>query len=282
MQDLDIKKQDLDLKIDQWKKRLLDLGKRNRLINFKETKRSNVAITSPSYDILYKKLVNDEDEVSFPFPLKTTFDEDGEELYITHEEGDLETNKSLNEQQKTLKVLRGRAKTSMEEQGINSLYLTFGIIKWKESDSSDLVISSPLVLVPATLKIQSMSDPYTLSLHEDEIVVNPSLAFKFENDFGIILPEFDGHEDNITEYLIQIEKIAKKNDWEVITDVHLTLLSFLKINMYKDLDNNKDKIVSNPIIKALTGDKSEISIIPGELRLNSLMQDSAPLNQYLA
>lgn len=280
MQNSDIVKQDLDIKIDQWKKRLLDLGKRNRLINFKETKRSNVTIISPSYEILYKKFVHDENKFCFPFPLKTSFDENGEELYISHEEGDIETNKTLNEQQKTLKVLRGRAKTSMEEQGINSLYLTFGMIRWKESDTSDIVISSPLILVPATLSIESISDPYRLRLHEDEIVVNPSLAFKFENDFGIVLPEFDGHEDDITEYLLQIGKISKKNDWEVVTDVNLTLLSFLKINMYKDLDNNKDKIVSNPTIKALSGDKSEIPLIPSELNNFDHDKNIRPIDTY--
>lgn len=272
--------QNLDVKIEQWKKRLLDLGKKNRLINFKETKRSNVAIISPSYDILYKKIVHDEDKLSFPFPLKTTYDENGEELNINVEDGDIETNKILNEQQKTLKVLRGRAKTSIEEQGINLLYLTFGIIRWKESDISDVVIFSPLVLVPVTLTIESITDPYILQLHEDEIVVNPSLAFKFENDFGIVLPEFDGHEDEITEYLLQIKKIAKKNDWEVVTDVHLTLLSFLKINMYKDLDNNKDKIVSNPTIKALSGDKSEIALIPSELNNFDHDKNIRPIDTY--
>lgn len=221
----------IDDNIERWKKRLLDLGKRNRLINFKETKRSNVGITSPNYEVLYKRIVQNEDELSFSFPLKTTYDENGEEHNISVQVGDLQTNKTLNEQQKTLKVLRGRAKTSMEEQGINSLYLTFGIIRWKESESSEVVISSPLVLVPVTLKVESITDPYILQAHEDEIVVNPSLAFKFENDFGINLPEFDGHEDDITKYLSQIAQIAKKNDWEVVTDVHLTLLSFLKIHM---------------------------------------------------
>lgn len=272
--------QDLDMKIEYWKKRLLDLGKRNRLINFKETKRSNVTITSPNYDVLYKKLVQDEDRLRFPVPLKTTYDENGEELNLNVEEGDLETNSTLNEQQKTLKVLRGRAKTSMEEQGINSLYLTFGIIRWKESEISDVVISSPLVLVPVTITIESITAPYILQLHEDEIVVNPSLAFKFENDFGIILPEFDGHEGDITEYLLQIKKIAKKNDWEVVTDVHLTLLSFLKINMYKDLDNNKDKIVSNPTIKALSGDKSEINLIPSEFNNFDHDKNIRPIDTY--
>lgn len=272
--------QDLDVKIEKWKKQLLDLGKRNRLINFKETKRSNVAIISPSYDAVYKKIVHEEEKLSFPFPLKITYDENGEEINIDVEKGDIETNKTLNEQQKTLKVLRGRAKTSIEEQGINTLYLTFGIIRWKESDISDVVISSPLVLVPVTLTIESITDPYILQLHEDEIVVNPSLTFKFENDFGIVLPEFDGHEDDITEYLLQIKKIAEKNDWEVVTDVHLTLLSFLKINMYKDLDNNKDKIVSNPTVKALSGDKSEIALIPSELNNFDHDKNIRPIDTY--
>lgn len=34
----------IDVRIDKWKKRLLDLGKRNRLINYRETKRSNIKI----------------------------------------------------------------------------------------------------------------------------------------------------------------------------------------------------------------------------------------------
>ena len=270
----------IEVKIDQWKKRLLDLGKRNRLINFKETKRSNIAIVSPDYEVLYDKIVNEEAKLSFSFPLKTTFDEDGEEINLNIEKGDLETNKTLNEQQKTLKVLRARAKTSIEEQGINTLYLAFGLVRWKESDVSDVEISSPIILVPVTLTIESMTDPYILQLHEDEIVVNPSLSFKFENDFGINLPEFDGHEDSIIEYFSRVEAMAKKNDWEVVTDVNLTLLSFLKINMYKDLDANKDKIVSNPIVKALSGDKSEISIIPDELNDYDHDRNTRPIDTY--
>lgn len=272
--------QDLDVKIEQWKKRLLDLGKRNRLINFRETKGSNVAITSPSYDILYKRLVNEEDKLKFPVPLKTTYDEKGKEINYKVQEGDFETDQTLKEQQKTLKTLREGARTVIEEQGINSLYLTFGMIHWKESDISDVILSSPLILVPVTITIGSITDPYILQLHDDEIVINPSLAFKFENDFGIILPEFDGHEDDITEYLEHIEKIAQKNNWEIGTDTNLTLLSFLKINMYKDLDNNKDKILSNPTIKSLAGDKSKIVLIPSELNNFDHDKNIRPIDTY--
>ena len=33
----------IEIKLDNWKKKLLDLGKRNRLINYKETKTANSA-----------------------------------------------------------------------------------------------------------------------------------------------------------------------------------------------------------------------------------------------
>jgi len=256
--------QNIDFKIELWKKRLLDLGKRNRLINFKETKRSNIAIKSPNLGNLFNLLVNEEKSLKFSSPSKTIFDENGEEQNILVIKGDIETNQTLGEQQRTLKSLRAKAKTSIEEQGINTLYLTLGMLKWKENGSLD-IISSPIILVPVNLKIESINEPYILNLHDDEIVLNPSLVFKFENDFGVNLPEFNEHEDNVTKYILKITEIANHNEWQVTEEVHLALLSFLKINMYKDLDLNKDKIVSNPIIKSLTGNYSEIIQVPQEL-----------------
>ena len=50
----------VDVNIEKWKKRLLDLGKKNRLINYRETKRSNIKITSPNSAELYSKLVINE------------------------------------------------------------------------------------------------------------------------------------------------------------------------------------------------------------------------------
>lgn len=68
---------EIDVRIENWKKRLLDLGKRNKLISFKETKRTNLAILSPDYSELFHRLVLNEEKLTFPFPKKTTFDENG-------------------------------------------------------------------------------------------------------------------------------------------------------------------------------------------------------------
>ena len=247
-----------------WKKLLLDFGKRNRLINFLEGKRNNVKITLPSFDKLWEFVVANEKEIEFPYARKIQINDEGEEVYEKVINGDIETNKPVGDLQKTLKALRYKANTSIEEQGINTLYLTFGMLKWKEQDDSSQVLSSPIILVPVKLLIESITSPYRLTLHDDEIVINPTLSHKLDNDFGIIMPEFDSTHDSPTEYVENLLRIVENKGWNVEKSTHLTNLSFLKINMYKDLERNEEKINANPVIAALVGEQEPIQI-PEEL-----------------
>ncbi|MDR0748516.1 MAG: DUF4011 domain-containing protein [Tannerellaceae bacterium] len=250
----------LRLKIETWKKLLLDLGKRNRLINFKETRHSNIVITAPSFEHLYDLIVIKEKVLSFPFAKKISLNDEGEETYEEIVKGDVETPQSLGELQKTLKILRSQSRLSVEEQGINTLYLTFGLLKWKEIEHSSFEIISPIILVPVRLVIESLLSPYKMELHEDEIVVNPTLVYRLENDFGIRLPSFDGGDTSIGDYFVKVDKVIKNKNWELRRNVNLTLLSFLKINMYKDLERNEGKLRSHPIIQSIVGDKDGVAI----------------------
>lgn len=247
-------------RIDVWKKLLLDFGKRNHLINFKETKRSNVKIITPIFEDLFDAIAIHEKHLDFPFPRKVQVNEYGEEIYDVVIPGDIETTKPLGDLQKTLKALRYKANTSIEEQGINTLYLAFGLLKWTESDNSEQVLTSPLVLVPARLTLESLTSPFVLSAHEDEIVVNPTLLYKLQNDYGIILPDFDSEKDNIELYFKEIEKLVEIKGWTISRDVNLTILSFLKINMFKDLERNGEKIEANNVITAIAGEGEPFSI----------------------
>jgi len=247
----------IDHKIDIWKNKLLDLGKRNRLLNYKETKRSSLQILKPDCISLWKSFVQDEKPLEFPYYDEFSIELE-ESLYSVR------TNQTIKEMQKTLRSLRDKAKTANEEQGTNILYLSFGFLKWKESANSDYIFSSPIILVPATLSVESIASPYILSLHEDEIVLNPTLCHKLENDFGITLPEFDENID-IRRYLESIQKLVANNQWEVGFEVSLSLLSFLKINMYKDLERHKNKIKQNSIVRTISGDTTACEKIPEEL-----------------
>ena len=253
--------QKLDQRISTWKKSLLDLGKRNRLINFRESKRSTVEIISPNYEDLFDKVAICEKDIVFPYAKKVHVDAEGNESYESIQSGDVETPKSIGDLQKTLKVLRYRANTAYEEQGINILFLAFGLLKWKESDNSSQTFISPLVLVPVKLTIESISAPYKLALnHEEDIVVNPTLSYKLDNDFGIKLPEFNIDSDNINDYFGKIESVVGNSGWIIEKKVNLTYLSFLKINMYKDLERNEDLMQSNDVISAIAGEQSSIGV----------------------
>lgn len=72
---------DVNVKIETWKNKLLDLGKRNRLLNYKETKRSSLKILSPECFELYSSFVQDEQPLIFPnlFDASESGEEDDEE-----------------------------------------------------------------------------------------------------------------------------------------------------------------------------------------------------------
>lgn len=246
----------IDMKYDTWKNKLLDLGKRNRLLFYRDTSRSSIKIIHPDCITLWDMFVKDETPLVFPFA-KENSDEDNE----SEIEANVETDKNSGDLQKTLRNLRSKAKTAIEEQGVNVLYLSFGFLKWTESENSDQIIASPLILVPVTLTVESIKSPYILRLHEDEIVLNPTLAYKLENDFGITLPAFDDIDD-IDSFLNDVKSRTSLKNWSVSKEVGLSLLSFLKINMYSDLDKHKDSIISNPLVRAISGEATAISKIP--------------------
>lgn len=252
-------------KIETWKKSLLDFGKRNHLYSFKETKRTTLKITEPGLDALYEAIAVKERVLLFPYIEYLDFETDDEEEQEEYERdilkgGDILTNKTYKEQQKTLAQLRSKARISNEEQGINILYLSFGLLKWTESEYSRQEILSPILLVPVKLTIESISSPYKIQLHEDEIVVNPTLAHKLSNDFGINLPELD-EQTTPSGYFAALNKCIKsQKDWSIVSETYLSLLSFLKINMYKDLENHKNKIAANEVITAIAGGGCSIEI----------------------
>lgn len=270
--------QKLHHRIETWKKLLLDLGKRNRLINFKEGKRSCVKLTTP-YEKLFEQIVVRENDLKFPYSKKVVVNDEGEEVYETIIPGDIETNLTISELQKTLKALRYRANTSIEEQGINILYLAFGMLKWRESDDSTEVYSAPIVLVPVRLTIASLVSPYVLSLHEDEIVINPTLQYKLENDFGIRFPEIDSLQDSIKDYLDGCNKAIENKGWSIDRSAYLTNLSFLKINMYKDLERNEERLENNNVISALVGEADPLSV-PEDLNHYDHDKNERPIDVF--
>ena len=75
----------IDTKFEFWKNRLLDLGKRNRLINcplpksIKRTSRASLLISQPDYKDLWAEFSENGKSLSFSIPEDTYYDDKNED-----------------------------------------------------------------------------------------------------------------------------------------------------------------------------------------------------------
>lgn len=150
------------------------------------------------------------------------------------------------------------AKTSYEEQGVNILFLSLGMLHWYESDDSQEERLAPLVLIPVQLERSTVREKMKLTFSQEEIGENVSLHAKMKVEFGIDMPLLGEIDDfDITNYFRQIsDAISSQSRWKVSPDyIELGFFSFNKFLIYTDLDNSKwpetKKPIEHPLLKSL-------------------------------
>lgn len=257
----------MNQKLEYWKNRLLDLGKRNRLINCslpkdgKRVSRATLLICNPSYSDLWEMFSDGETSLEFPIPADA-FENDDPKFLLepsTFQNG-VKTNQNPVEACKTLRSLMKKSKEFSDEKGLNALYIAFGFLNWKEKGVEGQDMRSPLLLVPVILAQESLNDPIVLTRSDDEITINHALEQKLLNDFGIELPKFE-EDDDWSSYLEHVQDACASLKWNVESDfAQLSLFSFLKINMYRDLEKNADKIGDHHVVRALNGEAFKVGV----------------------
>lgn len=245
-------------RFDLWTQNLLDLSKRNRLLYFKPQPNTTVKLVEPDLYGVWNRLVKRGKVQSF-YGLEAeadVFDDDEEEgdIDIAPQRAlrtdELRTDPASTRLGKTLFYLRHRAKTSLEEQGVATLFVAFGLLRWNETGKdgkADDDIFSPLLLVPVSLQRESARKPYMLKLWEEEAVLNPALKFRLAAEAKKELPEPDEADDlDVAAYFAQVEKaIAAQRDWMLQEAAYLALFSFHKIAMYRDLCDHRERALSH-------------------------------------
>jgi hypothetical protein len=150
------------------------------------------------------------------------------------------------------------ARTAIEESGTNMLYLVFGFLEWYESDDSKQAHLAPLIIVPVTLE-RSGSRGRTveagLEYSGEDVETNLSLVEKMRRDFGVEIPLFED-DDSPEAYFEKFAEILKlKRSWSIRRQITLSLLSFGKLLMYRDLDPKTwpagESIAEHPLVREL-------------------------------
>lgn len=271
---------DISIKLERARRELLDLGKRNRLINTPRHRirlRTIEVIDEVSQEV-YRILVDEQKNMSFvPVPDSEAGEEgvDEEDLFAgfiqpeddevdergiakRHTDTRLQTALTSERLQKKLLGLYYTARTSQEEQGVNILYLALGFLKWYESESSDQEYYAPLILVPVSLDRQSARERFKLRYLEEDISTNLSLQELLKADHGVDLPDVPDDDDLSpnTYYDDVVRAVSGQPRWEVLpNDMILSLFSFSKFLMFRDLNPENwpenQQITEHPLISGL-------------------------------
>lgn len=225
---------------------LLDLGLRNPLLNYRLLRARGLEVTWEDPSEVFRLLVRDEKRMTFlpasvqPPVVNGNLLEQPEEAANRVTDLRLRTPYASAELQKRLLATYHAAHTSIEEQGVNTLYLALGMIRWMERDDTQKTHQAPLILVPVELERSDARDRFHLKYSGEEIGDNVSLAEKLKVEFGYkSFPELPDPEDlDVGRYFQQVARLVRREDkWGVDKDaIALGFFSFAKLLMYRDLD----------------------------------------------
>lgn len=249
--------------IEALREKLLDLTLRNRMLNYKPSKRLSVVIEGEDSTALYTLLVEDGKRFSFvgkPDPPKANArldpdlsGADDEVSMAKHREdaiAELEgylgqpafaadkTDTKLNTPefestlQPKLRTILREANLANEELGINTLFLTLGTLEWCETP--DRTFRAPLVFIP--VKLTTLANGSVRLMHEGgDPGTNLPLSAKLL-EHNLRLPEWNDEKSLASYFSEVVATVRDRRDWEVHPDeIHLGFFSYEKYAMYVDL-----------------------------------------------
>ncbi|MDE7263204.1 MAG: DUF4011 domain-containing protein [Anaeroplasmataceae bacterium] len=245
---------------------LLDLGKRNRLINYKNTGLRTIEVYNSNIDEVFHKITNGAqlsvfqiDEVLKKY--HQTIDATNESveeysvakvkdiIYPILRANDLLCYKKGTSLQKVMKSIYREYRNTWIEKGINTLYMTFGIVEYQEKKETYF---APLLLIPLEL---TMDTGFKVKESEDEIIVNPTLSFLLESEYKLKLADYNENETTFQEYMSKVASILLERQIYVHQQMTIGIYSFLKMNMYHDINEHMDLVLENDNIRYLLGEE---------------------------
>ncbi|MBQ2593157.1 MAG: DUF3320 domain-containing protein [Candidatus Riflebacteria bacterium] len=254
-----------------WERKLLDLGLRNQLINMRKSRTLIPLLTNTINELedaladgeeflitaKPEKLVFSEEEFKYDDLLKTEIkDEDLQKEFAKHH---LYSSLTEGELKKAIKEVYRSAKSSIEENGANTLYLALGLLKWFESNKGNNPPAryAPIILYPIDIIRKSAAQGYTICLRDDDPQLNITLLEKLKQDFRIEVEgldplPLDEHGLDTRKIFDTIREYAKhQENWEVLEIAAVGIFSFTQFVMWNDLTNRSDDLIKNKIVKSL-------------------------------
>jgi very-short-patch-repair endonuclease len=257
-------------RLDIWKAKLLDLSLRNRLLNFRET---GGATRLLAHDLGALENALEDGKRLWVRPLDHCVRAKGpgarngggidpEEVPAEILEGVLEENMlasaCLEEEhvRRMTRLYRG-SRNDLEETGSNSLFLAFGMLRWRTPEGPARELRAPILLMPVELRRKSMQEGYVLGAYDEETRINSSLLEMLRQHFGKEIPGVDPlpEDENGVDVrrVLDLMREALKDlpGWEIEDECWLGQFSFAKYLLWKDLADRAGLLTRNRVVAQL-------------------------------
>lgn len=239
----------IDKKLGYWGNKLIDLSKRNNLISYRFTKSKSLQITSPALDQVIKDL---DHESNIRFQRDNT-QQSKERKWICSEDEDIV--------EKKLYRLFLTAKNNFQELGVNTCFVSIGVICYTDSKSSDILVKAPIFLYPVEIsKLSSFLKEihrFEIASGSGELQLNPAIKEKLYHDYGIEIQDINGRSPS--EYLQYLRTtIEAMVYWEINEEIYLDIFSYQKYIMFHDLKKYKGLVKESLLIRAYVGDQTAL------------------------
>ncbi len=285
-----------------WKSKLLDLTLRNRLLNFKLSKKFIKVVThhvgdledalasGAEFKLVPKRSLHDQgdprSEESFFAEFGMSSAQQYAKTVLGKKEICFDVEKGKLQDQAT--VIFREAKNALDETGSNSLYLALGILCWKETPEAETVLRAPILLVPVKLKRGAVGAGLRLERLDEETIFNPTLIQKLALSFDISIPFVDGQlpaDDSGVDvdkiFATLRSKVAEMKGFEVVDECYLGNYSFAKYVMWRDLAKNTEDLLKNAVVNHLVNHHGEVFQDDAEtVEPKDLDRDYAPQSLY--
>lgn len=239
-----------------WRESLVGVTGQSQLIKFRETKTTSLRIELPSNDEILTAIRSGRPQ-TFVGETKQILSTGSVEPSISKvpalNRDTFYTARPDKEVGPFVRNLMRRTNAEFLDRGLAVLYVAFGTLHWQDEDDS--AMTSPIFLVPVKLQPEGPHGTPRIVEGDDDPVINPALILRLKS-FGIEIPPYEELEGQSATAVLSAtrEAIQRRHtfkNWELLETAHLARFSFAKEAMFKDLLDNHENVLNNPIVRAL-------------------------------
>lgn len=178
--------------------------------------------------------------------------------YILEKPGEINFEGDEEEIVRKMSRLYSLSKLSIEEKGVVTLFMTFGVLKWNDPGFKTPYLSAPVVMVPCEFEKNKHTNQVSrINFFGEGIQFNPVLELLFREKYDLPLPQIEEIDSkNFNEIIEHLGNLKTQfTIWKVIPQCWIISLNPEMFVLYSDLGKmmQNTEALTHPLINAFSG-----------------------------